>query len=170
MREGSISGDYIREKLTLARGDLFVAASLLGCTAQELDRYIRASEELQAFAAAIVQIKRDRNYDAMSAQQFEAELEQRLRAYRVDALETLHQLATAEEKTAAGRRVKYFAAKYLYGGTSGPVGPTEHAETLEELNELYRQNAPRISEIRHTVIKLRAPRSVEQLPEPPELA
>ena len=43
LRAGTVSTTAISEALLDARGDLFVAASILGVTGRELDGYIRAS-------------------------------------------------------------------------------------------------------------------------------
>ena len=57
LRAGLISEDTVTAALMSARGDLFVASSYLGVTGRELDSYIRASEHLQAFSAAIGTVK-----------------------------------------------------------------------------------------------------------------
>jgi hypothetical protein len=155
MRAGLITEEAIKESLIDARGDLFLAASTLDCTAQELDRYIRASAELQQFAAAIEKVKVDPAYSRMSSEQFENELADLTRAYRVIGLEELHKLATMEHgDSAAMAKVKLQAAISLRGGNQAIAGDREIEHALAELNTLYHQNAPRIKEIRQTVIKL----------------
>jgi hypothetical protein len=153
MRSGLISEHSIKEALTEAKGDLFLAACALDCTAQELDRYIRRSSELQGFAAAVEQVKRDVNYDRMSAEQFENRCADLTRAYRLDGIETLHSLATTSHgDSAALAKVRLEAAIALRGGPSQGNGSGEAEATLAELNQLYLQNAPRIKEIRQTVV------------------
>jgi len=153
MRSGLISEHSIKEALTEAKGDLFLAACALDCTAQELDRYIRRSSELQGFAAAVEQVKRDVNYDRMSAEQFENRCADLTRAYRLDGIQTLHELAiTPHGDSAALAKVRFEAAVALRGGPSHGNGNSEAEATLAELNQLYLQNAPRIKEIRQTVV------------------
>lgn len=163
MREGGITEAKIQQALTEARGDMFLAASVLDCTALELDRYIRASPHLQQFAAAIEQVKVDPAYSRMSAEQFENELADLGRAFKVVGLEELHKLATMNHgDSAAMAKVKLQAAISLRGGEQRVGGDREIEHALVELNQLYHQNAPRIKEIRQTVIRLEDGREVIQ--------
>jgi hypothetical protein len=163
MRSGQISEQSIKEALTEAKGDIFLASATLDCTAQELDRYIRASAELQAFAAAIEKVKIDPAYSRMSAEQFENEIADLTRAFKVVGLEELHELATMDHgDSAAMAKVKLHAAIALRGGHQQVGGDREIEHALSELNQLYHQNAPRIKEIRQTVIKLEDGREATQ--------
>ncbi|WP_146229985.1 hypothetical protein [Paraburkholderia tropica] len=162
-RAGLISEKSIKDALTEAKGDIFLASTTLDCTARELDGYIRASAELQQFAAAIDTVKSDAAYARMSAEQFESRLADLSRAYRVVGLEELHGLATMNHKdSAAMAKVKLQAAIALRGGSSVSGGDREIEHALAELNQLYHQNAPRIKEIRQTVIKLEDGREATQ--------
>ena len=155
MRSGLISEQTIKEALTDAKGDIFLASSTLDCTAHELDGYIRASAELQGFAAAIEKVKVDPAYSRMSAEQFENKVADLARALRVVGLEELHELATMDHgDSAAMAKVKLQAAIVLRGGQNQVAGDREIEHALSELNELYHSHAPRIKEIRQTVIKL----------------
>lgn len=152
-RAGLISEHSIKEALTEAKGDLFLAACALDCTAQELDKYIRRSSVLQSFAAAVEQVRRDVNYDRMSAEQFENRCADLTRAYRLDGIQVLHELAvTPHGDSAALAKVRLEAAQALRGGPHSGSGNSEVEATLAELNQLYLQNAPRIKEIRQTVV------------------
>jgi len=170
MRSGLISEASIKSALVETKGDIFLAACALDCTAQELDRYIRRSKELQNVAVSIEQIKVDAAYASMSAQQFEAQLDDLTRALRVVGLNEVHKLATMEfGDSAALAKVKLDAALALRGGQGGTRGNTEAENTLAELNQLYHANAPRIREIRQTVITLSddsapLPVTIEALP------
>lgn len=162
-RAGLISEQSIKDALTEAKGDIFLASTALDCTAQELDRYIRASAELQGFAAAVEKVKVDPSYSRMSAEQFEARLADMTRAYRVVGLEELHGLATMSHKgSAAMAKVKMQAAAALRGGAPVAAGDREVEHALVELNQLYHQNAPRIKEIRQTTITLTDGREATQ--------
>ncbi|KVN18202.1 hypothetical protein WT09_11390 [Burkholderia stagnalis] len=162
-RAGLISEQGIKDALVDAKGDIFLASTTLDCTAQELDRYIRASVELQQFAAAIEKVKIDPAYSRMSAEQFENELADLTRAYKVVGLEELHGLATMDHKgSAAMAKVKLQAAISLRGGEQRVAGDREIEHALSELNQLYHQNAPRIKEIRQTVVKLEDGREATQ--------
>lgn len=155
MRSGLISEASIKSALVEAKGDIFLAACALDCSAHELDRYIRRSKELQNFTVAIEQIKVDAAYASMSAQQFEAQLDDMTRALRVEGLNEIHKLATMEfGDSAALAKVKLDAAIALRGGNSSARGNSESENTLAELNQLYHANAPRIREIRQTVVTL----------------
>ncbi|KWB54169.1 hypothetical protein [Burkholderia ubonensis] len=163
MRAGLISEQGIKDALVEAKGDIFLASTALDCTAQELDRYIRTSSELQQFAAAIEKVKIDPAYSRMSAEQFENELADLTRAYKVVGLEELHGLATMDHKgSAAMAKVKLQAAISLRGGEQRVAGDREIEHALSELNQLYHQNAPRIKEIRQTVVKLEDGREATQ--------
>jgi hypothetical protein len=170
MRSGLISEASIKAALTEAKGDIFLASCALDCNAQELDRYIRRSKELQNFAIAIEQIKVDPAYASMSAQQFETQLDDMTRALRVVGLSEVHKLATMEfGDSAALAKVKLDAALALRGGQGVSRGNSEIESTLAELNNLYHANAPRIREIRQTVITLAddsqpTPVTIEALP------
>jgi hypothetical protein len=149
LRDGLISEQLIRDSLTTAKGDLFIAASYLGVTGRELDGYIRASDELQGYVAAIATVKRDPDYDRMSADQFSGELERLTKGYRIEALDVIHELATMSYgESAALADVKLKAAIQLRGAhaDAGPTGD-QHA-VLQELNLLYQQAAPRIKSVR----------------------
>lgn len=153
MRSGLISEYSIKQALTDAKGDIFLAACALDCTAGELDKYIRRSADLQSFAAAVEQVKRDVNYDRLSAEQFENRCAELTRVYKLDGIETLHELATSPHgDSAALAKVRLEAAIALRGGPSHGGGNSEQEATLAELNQLYLQNAPRIREIRQTVV------------------
>lgn len=163
MRDGKISVNSIKQALIDARGDIFEAACMLDCTAQEIDRYIRASAELQQFAAAVEQVKVDPSYSRMSAEQFETRLSDLTRAYKVVGLEELHKLATTDHGgSAAMAKVKLQAAISLRGGEQRQGGDREIEHALAELNALYHENAPRIKEIRQTVVRLTDGREATQ--------
>ena len=81
MRSGLISESSIKMALTEAKGDIFLAACALDCSAGELDSYIRRSNVLQGFAATVEQVKRDPAYDKMSAEQFENQINTLSRSY-----------------------------------------------------------------------------------------
>ena len=162
-RAGLISEQGIKDALTEAKGDIFLASTTLDCTAQELDRYIRASAELQTFAAAIEKVKIDPAYSRMSVEQFENRLADLSLAYKVVGIEELHKLATEPHKgSAAMAKVKLQAAIALRGGHQQTAGDREIEHALSELNTLYHQNAPRIKEIRQTTIKLEDGREATQ--------
>jgi hypothetical protein len=155
MRSGLISEATIKAALNEARGDLFLASCALDCTAQELDKYIRRSPVLQAFASTVEQVKNDPAYDRMSAEQFEAQVTVLSRAYKLDGLNVIHELATMSYgDSAALAKVKLDAARALRGDQGHGSADTSAEATLLELNQLYQQNAPRIKEIRTTVVTL----------------
>ncbi|MFT4068915.1 hypothetical protein [Paraburkholderia sp.] len=162
-RAGLISEQSIKDALTQTKGDIFLSACGLDCTAQELDRYIRASLELQQFAAAIEKVKVDPSYSRMSVEQFETQLADLTRAYRVVGLEELHGLATMDHKdSAAMAKVKLQAAISLRGGAPVAASDREIEHALSELNQLYHQNAPRIKQVRQTTITFEDGREVIQ--------
>jgi hypothetical protein len=153
MRAGLISEDSIRTALTESKGDLFLAACALDCTPRELDTYIRRSAALQAFAGAIETVKIDPAYSRLSAEHFENQVADLVRVFRVDGIKEVHKLATMEfGDSAALAKVKLDAALALTGSTSNRTSNNEVETALAELNTLYHQNAPRIKEIRQTVI------------------
>jgi hypothetical protein len=153
IRAGLITEPGIKAALTESKGDIFLAACALGCTPRELDAFIRRSASLQAFAGAIETVKVDPAYSRLSAEQFENQVADLMRSFRVDGIKEVHKLATMEfGDSAALAKVKLDAAMALTGGGAARTGNSEAENTLAELNALYHQNAPRIKEIRKTVI------------------
>lgn len=153
LRQGLISEDSITEALLQARGDLFVAASILGVTGRELDSYIRASEPVQAFAAAIDTVKRDVEYEKLSASQFAEELDRLTRGYKLEALDIIHEIALLPANTAAMAEVKLKAAVELRGSQTTQVTGGNQAGILQELNLEYQQSAQRIKSVRAVQIE-----------------
>ena len=148
LRDGLISEDTITSALTIARGDLFISASYLGVTTRELDGYIRSSDSLQAFVGAIATVKTDSGYDRLSVEQFNDKLAQLTRAYKIEATEIIHDMASMDFETAAMADVKLKAAIALRGSHSEVIHNNDHAQALVELNQAYQQAAPRIKSIR----------------------
>lgn len=162
LNDGLISEQLVRDALTTARGDLFLASAYLGCTAREVDSYIRAREGLQAFVAAIEKVKKDDNYDKLSNDQFEDRLEYLTRAYKLEAIDIIHDMATMGFESAAMAEVKLKAAIQLHGVVHDAPKNTEHASILSELNDLYQISAPRIKSVRIAQIEFeQGPQSFE---------
>ena len=153
LREGLISEDTITTALLQARGDLFLSACYLGVTARELDSYVRSSSELQGFVAAIEKVKRDPDYEKLSVEAFEDRLDVLTRAYRVEAIDIIHDLATMPFDTAAMADVKLKAAIELRGRVGEVSKSSDQAGVLMELNQLYHSNAQRIKTIRAVQIE-----------------
>lgn len=151
LRNGEITEQGIRDALSLNRGDIFAASGYLACSPTELDRYIRASNDLQAFAAAISVVKQDVQYDRMSSAQFRERLQQITLSYRVEATEIIADLARMpfnSETSAAMAEIKLKAAVQLRGShTDAPVN-SEQGQVLAELHRLYSESAPRLKSIR----------------------
>jgi hypothetical protein len=141
----------IVEALMTARGDLFVAAAYLGAKPRELDSYIRASEQLQGFMAAIGHVKANPEYNRLSVEQFADELERLTRSYRLEALNIIHELATMNYDSAAMADVKLKAAIQLRGAAPEAVTTNTQGNILGELNRIYQEAAPRIKSIRAAV-------------------
>jgi hypothetical protein len=140
--------DAICFALMSGRGDLFLSASYLGVTARELSNYIRASDELQAFVAAITQVKNDSGFEKMSAAQFTDRLATLTREYQVDGLEVVHEMALMEYDSAAMADVKLKAAINLRGLPGAVIQNTDQHQVMAELNQIYQQSAPRIKSVR----------------------
>ena len=170
LRAGLISEESVTAALMTARGDLFIAASYLGCTGRELDSYIRASEGLQAFSAAIGTIKTNADYKRLSDEQFSDELDRLTKGYRLEALSVIHELATEAtvgddrilpdgqivpggKMSAAEKEVKLKAAIALRGAPEAKAQVDSQSQVLAELNDLYQQNAPRIKSVRAVQIE-----------------
>jgi hypothetical protein len=153
LRMGLVSEQTIRDALTNAKGDLFIASSYLGVTGRELDSYIRASETLQAFVAAINTVKLDPAYKRMSGEQFADELERLTRGFRLEALDVIHELATMSYETAAMAEVKLKAAIQLRGAHTDQTTDNGQNAVLMELNQIYQQAAPRIKSVRAVQIE-----------------
>jgi hypothetical protein len=162
-KSGLINENSIRTALVENRGDLFAAACSLDCTVRELDQYIRRSAELQAFAASAEQVKLDPAYSRVSAEQFENKILELSRSYAIDGINEVHKLATMDfGDSAALAKVKLDAALALRGSIGQVSKSGENENALAELNALYHKNAPRIKEIRQTVITLADEREATQ--------
>lgn len=151
LREGNISEDTIRKALTDCKGDIFLSASMLGCTGRELDWYIRRSDSLQHFASTIAKVKNNPEFERMSTEQFNSELATLSRTFKIEAIEVIHQLATMDYDSAALAEVKLKAAIQLRGSV-GEVSQ-EDSSILRELNEIYQAQAPRLKSIRAVQIE-----------------
>ena len=148
LRDGLIDQDSICFALMSGRGDLFLAASYLGVTARELSGYIRASDELGAFVAAIAEVKKDSQFEKLSAAQFTDRLATLTREYQVDGLEVIHDMAMMEYDSAAMADVKLKAAINLRGVAGAVTQSTDQHQVMAELNQLYQATAPRIKSVR----------------------
>jgi hypothetical protein len=154
LRSGAVTEDNLVFALMSARGDYFVAAAALGCTAREIDSYVRSSDSLRAFMVAMGSVKKDPEYERMSVEQFTEELAQITRAYQVEAVDVIHEMATMDYDSAAMAEVKLKAAIALRGTPdAGRAQPTQHAGELAELNRLYEEAAPRIRSVRAVQIE-----------------
>lgn len=153
LRSGTITEQSCSDALMTAKGDLFVAAAYLKVKPRELDSYIRASEDLQAFVAAIGCVKASAEYSKLSTEQFADQMEIKTRSYRLEALDVIHEIATLEDNgpeplSAAMMEVKLKAAIQLRG--SAPEAPVNNGQSqiMTELNQLYQQASTRIKSIR----------------------
>lgn len=149
LRDGSVSVDKITAALMSTRGDIFLTAAYLGVTAREVNSYIRASDEVKAFVAAISDVKADPEYDRMTGEQFEIELERMTKAFKIEGLTAIHELATMDHhNNAAMADVKLKAAVHLRGAPEVKVSNGDHSGVMSELNRLYMETAPRIKSMR----------------------
>lgn len=146
---GAISEDSITTALIKTRGDLFLTASMLGCSVRELDGYIRTSEPMMAFFKAVLDVKHDPEYQKATTEQFEDRIEYMTRHFQMEGLQIVHELATTlPSQNASLAETKLKAATYL---ASLPVSRKQEQgqqSVLAELNDLYRNAAPRIKSVR----------------------
>ena len=150
------ANEQITDALTRHRGDLFLAAKEVGMTPLQLDCEIRKSEELQAFITNIITIKVDDAYEQLSERQFEQMLQQMQRAYKVEAMQKIYELATMDHgESAALADVKLKAAIQIRDSGGSSVSRSENSAIFEELNKLYHQSAPRIKSIRVAQIEFK---------------
>jgi len=148
----TLSEEAIKEILADTRGDVIRAAHHLGCSYREMQRCIKASPTLQAFAVAIEKVKVSPEYEAMTREQFSNELEARTLSGKLIGLETIEELATMDHgESAALADVKLKAAIALRGAGQDASRDSGDAGILHELNELYRQHAPRHRAMRATL-------------------
>lgn len=148
-----------------ARGDLFIASTLLQIPPWELDRLIRRSESMQLLATAIVTVQENPEFSKWSAEQFSAELNRLTAQFALDGLRVIHELAMGPAVTPGEKQVKLEAATRLRNGVahSGTTGSMD--ALLHELNQEYQRAAPRIKEIRTTTVVLEAPKEPIQVVE-----
>jgi len=132
-----------------------VAAALLGVSRFDLDRTIRGDAALQAFIASIERVNVDPAYEQLSVEQYSRRVQASLQAYTVDALDQMHRLAMIDAPSAAWGKVKLDACIALRAGAEVQGGAGDELSLiLRELDRDYRLSAPRIKEIRQTVIAL----------------
>ncbi len=159
LRAGGISEVTIKNALTKARGDIFLASSYLSVATRELDRYIRASNELQLFVGALDKVKSEPAYDAISNEQFQKELERRVKGYKLEAIDIIYEIATMKPEedgiplTAAQQDVRLKAAIQLRGNSVEANTDGGQLTILQELNKQYIETAPRIKSIRAVQIE-----------------
>jgi len=110
---------------------------------------------LQAFIAGIERVNVDPAYEQLSVEQYSRRVQVSLQAYTVDALDQMHQLAMIDAPSAAWGKVKLDACIALRAGAEVQGGAGDELSLiLRELDRDYRLSAPRIKEIRQTVIAL----------------
>ena len=155
LRAGAISDASLSETLMVCRGDIFLTSQYLGCTAREIDGYIRASDDLRAFVQAIATVKHSDEYDKLSSEQFDSELKRLVLRNRFEAEGIIADMARmAMPEGASMAEVKLKAAVAMRGtpdkGTQADVG---QSLALQELNKLYVESAPRIRSVRAVQIE-----------------
>ena len=142
----------IKQAITDARGDVFVASQLLGVTALRFQKALGASEELQQVYMAARETTANEKFAAASSEDFHAAVETRLSMYRVTGLDALHDLAAMPiSDNSAQNQVKLAAAARLAGSVDGMNGGGDIADTLRALNDMYHKEAPRIRITRETI-------------------
>lgn len=164
----AITEPLLAQHLKDARGDVFVAASMAGCTPIQFRRAIKASETLQGLYCTIERLKGNEDYDKLSNEHFEAQLNELSREYRLDGLQAIHDIATMQAASAAELEVKLKAAIQLRG-TAGATASGDSATILAELNRLYAVNAPRIKSIRVSTAQIEFQDGETQEQHQPEL-
>lgn len=149
----------MKTALIESRGDIFVAAQLLGVTALRLNRAIQLSPLLQSTLDVI-----EATGKGASPKQIEEAIALRVSLYRVDGLDALHDLAVMPIDTnSAQNQVKFAAAAKLVEGVSGGSSSGELEGIFRELRETYQQEAPRLRVIREktTVEVMPGERSID---------
>jgi len=165
-----VTQPLILEKLKIARGDIFVAAGLLGCAPRLLRAAIKSSEPLQALYLALERHSVDPEFTRLSNKEYADKIAELTEEYRYEGLQAIHDIATiplvmeqvVDKETgdtaelpisAAMMEVKLKAAIQLRGMDVTNRG-SDSTSILAELNELYRQNAPRLKAIRTQSVQL----------------
>lgn len=141
----------IRECIERSRGDLLVASRILSVRLKDLMEACESVPGLKAHLL-LVNATREANPDflRMSDDQFSSSLRRNKKVYAVDALEEMHRLAMMEidAENAEMNNVKLKACVELAKGTEAGGEGSELAEVLRELNNQYRESAPRIKSLR----------------------
>jgi len=154
LRAGKITEASITEALMDARGDIFITAAYLECTPREVNSYIKSSETLQTFVAAIGTIKVSPEYQRLSNEQFAEHLEALRAAYQIEAVEVIHELASMKFDSAAMADVKLRAAIALQGPDKKSTQEASQSMVLADLNRLYQDAAPRIQQVRARMVEI----------------
>ena len=112
-----------------------------------LVNWIRSVPSISSLFSEMEALKADAAFEAATQQQFEAEIRNRLQAYRLDGIEVLHELATRDDEGVSSMAEVRLKAAIELAGASQPQNSMV-GNVLAELNELYRTNAPRIKSMR----------------------
>ena len=155
LRAGRITDATLTENLLLCRGDIFLTSQYLGCTAREVDSYIRASSDLRAFVQAIASVKQTDDYDKLSTEQFDTEMKRVVIRNKLEAEGIIADMARMELTDSASMAdVKLKAAIAMRGTTKSESQSDQgQSEALAELNNLYIQSATRIRSVRAVQIE-----------------
>lgn len=143
----------IEKCLLEAQGDLFITSQMLGhVTVAKLLNSIRAVPRLQATFLTIQKVKALPEFDRISQEQLEVEVQRRMTLYRADALDSLHELAMMPiDPNSAMMQVKLSAAARLAAGVNERESSSELETTLRELNDDFHKNARTVKVMRETI-------------------
>ena len=142
-----LSEGFVKEVLVDNRGDLIASARKLGCRPSTLVDWIKSVPSIASTWQEMEKVKADPAFNQATQEQFARTIAERTAMYRLEGLEVLHELATADhDGVASMAEVRLKAAIQLRG--SDDHMPVAGDGVLAELNAMYHQSARRIKSMR----------------------
>lgn len=161
----------VKKALREFDGDIPLTASRLNVSISSLDRTIRLSKEVHRFVMQMKRTRVDRSWDGLSLKDIEEDVLRKAALYRSEAQDEIYRLATMPiSDNSAQLQVKLSAAVFLFGKTGESTMGSEIDGVLQRLDQMYKENAPRIRSVRERVIEFEErpaePRVIEESADP----
>lgn len=155
----------VKKVLRMFDGDLALAAARLRVPVSKLDYYVRVSKDVHRFVHQMKRERVHREWDKLSLEDIEREILRKAQLYRSEAQDEIAKLAMMPiTDNSAQLQVKLSAAVFLFGKTGESSMGAEIDGVLQRLDTLYKENAPRIRQVRERIIEFEAGSQSPRLP------
>lgn len=147
MSNDALTESIVRDALIANKGDMILTHRALFVSLGKLSSYVRGVPNLRRLMMEMDREKADPEYDNMTNEQFASQINSLTKAYELDGLNTIHELATTDhDGNASLADVRLKAAIQLRGkGTSQDSGL---GNVLAELNDQYVAMSSRVKNLR----------------------